>query len=332
LTTFAKAVSEGMIPNRFDDYNGSCHYNSIDASLWFIYSAFEYLRVTYDEQTFGIKLLPAIRQIINAYHDGTRYGIGADSDGLIRGGDAQTQLTWMDAKCGGVAFTPRYGKAVEINALWYNAICSMVDYFDVYSEQKNEAWVDEDKYKQMATQIEESFVSVFWNDHLGYLNDCILPNDISDTSLRPNQIYAVSLPFSPLGKDMQKCVVETVKEKLLTPYGLRTLDPEDNRYCPAYTGRQMDRDRAYHQGTVWPHLIGPFIEAWLKVNNSSKKSKKQANRYLQPLLKHLQEDACVGSISEIFDGDKPHHPRGCFAQAWGVAEVLRAYKLINNPE
>jgi glycogen debranching enzyme len=159
-----------------------------------------------------------------------------------------------------------------------------------------------------------------------------LPNGIPDTSLRPNQIYAVSLPFSPLDEAKQKSVVETVSEKLLTPYGLRTLNPEDKRYRPVCTGHQMERDRAYHQGTVWPHLIGPFIEAWLKVNNSSKKSKKQAAHYLQPLLKHLQEDACIGSISEIFDGGKPHYPRGCFAQAWGVAEVLRAYKLINNPK
>jgi predicted glycogen debranching enzyme len=332
LSTFAAAVSEGMIPNRFDDYNGPCHYNSIDASLWFIYSAFEYLRMTYDHDTFEEKLLPAIKQIIYSYQNGTRFGIHADEDGLITGGDYQTQLTWMDARCGGISFTPRYGKAIEINALWYNAISSMADYIEIYGDKQSRSWADLETYTNMIEKLDDNFLSVFFNSETGYLNDCVLPDGTIDTSLRPNQIYAASLPFSPLPDLFKESIVETVQKELLTPYGLRTLSTQDSRYRPTYSGDQMSRDSAYHQGTVWPHLIGPFIEAYLKVNNFSKKSRRQANKFLNPLLEHLNKDACIGSISEIFDGSEPHYPRGCGAQAWAVAEVLRSYKLANQTE
>ena len=170
----------------------------------------------------------------------------------------------------------------------------------------------------------------FWNEEKGYLNDCILPDGTIDTSLRPNQIYAVALADSPLSQGQKRCVVGTVERALRTPYGLRTLSPDDSRYIGRYEGDQMSRDRAYHQGTVWPHLIGPFIEAYLRTNDFSKESKRKAMRYLRPLLLHINESGCIGSISEIFDGDQPQEPKGCFAQAWALAEVLRAYTLINS--
>ncbi len=324
LATFAGAVDEGMIPNRFDDYGNDPHYNSIDASLWFVHSAFEYLKATDDRVLFDEILLPAVRQIIQSYRSGTRFGIHAADDGLITGGDAETQLTWMDAKCNNVAFTPRYGKAVEINALWYNALCNMAGYY-----RDRNAGGDAGFYSDLAEQVSDSFREVFWNSSKGYLNDCVLPDGTIDASLRPNQIYAVSLPHSPIPSSWQQQVVAVIERELLTPYGLRTLNQGDPRYAGTYQGDQGSRDRAYHQGTVWSHLMGAFIEAFLRVNKSDKISRLEAAEYLQPLLKHITTDGCIGSISEIFDGDEPHTPRGCFAQAWSVAETLRAYKMLH---
>jgi len=181
----------------------------------------------------------------------------------------------------------------------------------------------------MAEKVQVGFCEVFWNESKGYLNDCISPDGSVDDSLRPNQIFAVSLPFSPLSNQQQKSVVNTVQNQLLTPYGLRTLNVQDSQYKGVYTGPQAQRDAAYHQGTVWAYLIGPFVESYLKVNGFSRKSKKKTAKFIQPLLQHLTKDRCLGSISEIFDGDAPHKPRGCIAQAWSVAELIRAYQLIN---
>jgi len=328
LSAFASAISEGMIPNRFDDYNGSAHYNSIDASMWFINAAFEYLGETGDKEFFDKKLIPAIRYIVESYQKSTRFGIHASTDGLISGGDEDTQLTWMDAKYDGVSFTPRYGKAVEINALWYSALCSLAEYYRENDDKASETWMDVEYYGERAQQVAESFCDVFWNEEKGYLNDCVLPDGTVDSSLRPNQIYAVALPFSPLSRSQQEKVVKTVQNHLLTDYGLRTLSPTDPRYRGRYEGHQGQRDSAYHQGTAWPHLIGPFIEAYLWVHGLEKKTLKQAEAFITPLIKHVNEDGCLGSIAEIFDGDKPQRPRGCFAQAWAVAEVLRSYKMI----
>ncbi|AQT68590.1 putative glycogen debranching enzyme, archaeal type [Anaerohalosphaera lusitana] len=322
LETFAHAVSEGMVPNRFDDYGGEPHYNSIDASLWFVNACFEYLRATNDRDFFASVLLDAVLEIVEGYRNGTRFGIHSDEDALLCGGDEKTQLTWMDAKCGGIAFTPRYGKAVEVNALWYNALCSLAEFFRDSNQERGEF------FGNLAETAGENFESVFWNESLNCLNDCILPDGKTDASLRPNQIYAVSLFFSPLDTEKQKAVVNAVERELWTPYGLRTLAPEDSRYKGTYEGDQMQRDCAYHQGTVWPHLIGPFLEAYLKVNDFSKESVETAGKYLQPLMDHFNGSGCIGSISEIFDGDEPHAPRGCFAQGWAVAEVLRLYKII----
>jgi glycogen debranching enzyme len=325
LCTFAQAADKGMIPNRFDDYSDTAYFNSVDASLWFINAAFAYLDVTGDSQTFTQQLLPTIRWIVQSYQDGTRFGIHADVDGLVMAGDRHTQLTWMDAKYDGVAFTPRYGKAVEINALWHNILRGLA-YFYAGRNSENEY-----RYQAMAENVASSFCSLFWNASVGYLNDCILPDGTVDASLRPNQIFAVSLPFAPpLSLQQQTSIVNTVQRELLTPYGLRTLNVAHPAYKGIYTGPQKDRDQAYHQGTVWPWLIGPFVEAYLKVNQFSRVSKKKAAEFIQPLLSHLTEQACLGSVSEIFDGDHPHLPKGCVAQAWSVGELIRAYQLINS--
>jgi predicted glycogen debranching enzyme len=324
LTTFAQAADEGMIPNRFDDRTGTAYFNSVDASLWFINAAFQYLNATGDSETFTQQLLPTIRWIIDSYHKGTRFGICADTDGLVTAGNHETQLTWMDAKYDGVAFTPRCGKAVEVNALWYNALCLIAQYYSGMDVKNTK------RYKSMADKVKVSFCKLFWNEKTGYLNDCILPDGSVDTALRPNQIFAVSLPFSPLPPQQQKSMVDVVQKHLLTPYGLRTLNVEHSRYKGTYEGPQQQRDEAYHQGTVWPYLIGAFVESFLKVNDFNRKSKRKAAEFIQPLIQHLTKDGCISSISEIFDGDAPHKPRGCIAQAWSVAELIRAYEMINN--
>lgn len=323
LKTFAAAVSEGMIPNRFDDYGNEPHYNSIDASLWFVHAAFAWLKTVGDSSRFSATLLPAVKWIMESYRRGTRFGIRTDVDQLVTGGDANTQLTWMDAKCNNICFTPRYGKAVEINALWYSNLCHLADY---YKDRQTE---NARFYADLAEQVAASFALAFWNEEAGYLNDCVLPDGTPDVSLRPNQIFAVSLPYSPLERPHQRKVVAAVERELLTPRGLRSLAPSDPRYKGRYFGPQGNRDAAYHQGTVWGWLIGPFVEAYLKVHNHSNDAKRKCRTRLTPLYRHLEEEACIGSISEIFEGDSPHAPRGAFAQAWSVAEVLRAWQLIH---
>ncbi len=324
LTTFASAADKGMIPNRFDDRSDTAHFNSIDASFWFVNAAFQYLDATSDTQTFTDSLLPTIRWIIDSYYNGTRFDIHADADCLLTGGDEDTQLTWMDAKYDGVCFTPRYGKSVEINALWYNSLCSLAQFF---TDRDIEA---AKHYHLLADRVEAAFCKLFCNESTGYLNDCILPDGTVDTAIRPNQIFAVSLPFSPLTFDWQKSVTDAVQQHLLTPFGLRTLAPDHHSYKGQYEGPQAERDAAYHQGTAWPYLMGHFIESYLKVNNFSKESKANAAGFIEPLMNHLTEDGCMGTISEIFDGSEPYKPKGCFAQAWSVAELIRAFHLIND--
>ncbi|MBE0537531.1 MAG: glycogen debranching enzyme family protein [Phycisphaerae bacterium] len=324
LKTFAAAVSQGMIPNRFDDYGGEPHYNSIDASLWFVHSAFELKGSDpfSDAAVFEKRLLPAIRRIIAAYDKGTRFGIHADADGLITGGDADTQLTWMDAKCGGIAFTPRYGKAVEVNALWYEALCNLAEYYRRINSP------EADTFRRWADRVGARFAELFWNEDAGCLYDCVFPDGTRDATMRPNQIYAVALRHSPLNDHQQKQVVAAVKRDLWTPCGLRSLCPKDPRYMGRCVGEQMQRDRAYHNGTVWSHLMGPFIDAFLRVNGNDRAAKAEAIEMLEPLLDHFTDSGCICSVSEIFDGDEPHTPRGCFAQAWSVAELLRTYTRL----
>ncbi|HWE94878.1 MAG TPA: amylo-alpha-1,6-glucosidase [Tepidisphaeraceae bacterium] len=310
LGVFAKYVSEGMIPNVFDDYSNEPHYNTVDASLWFIHAAFEYLRQSKDAHTFEEMLLPACRAILDGYRGGTRYHIAMDeADGLITQGDQQTQLTWMDAKCNGVAFTPRQGKAVEINALWYHALRLMSE-------------------NALADKVAESFRKAFWISPFRGLADVVEgpPGPAGyarrDLSLRPNQIFAVSLPNSPLLPDQQSAVVEVVRRELLTPMGLRTLAKSDPKYQGRYSGPQFQRDGAYHNGTVWAWPLGAFLEGYLRVNARSPKAIAQAQEWLTPLIKQMDYN-CIGQIAEIYEGDPPHRMVGCPAQAWSVAEVLR---------
>ena len=304
LGVFANYVSQGMIPNRFDDYNNEPHYNTVDASLWFVHAAHEYVRASGDMETFDRVLRPACVAIIEGYRDGTRFGIRMDvRDGLITQGDAHTQLTWMDAKCGSVAYTPRQGKPVEINALWYNALRLM-------------------KEDSLADRVLEHFARTFWISPFRGLCD-VVDGTRRDASVRPNQIFAVSLPHSPLTEDQQHAVVEVVRRELLTPYGLRTLAAGDSNYKGRYCGPQPSRDAAYHNGAIWPWLIGGFLDAYLKVNHRIPQAQEQARQWLRPLIAHMENDACIGQISEIFEADFPHRPVGCPAQAWSVAEVLR---------
>ena len=323
LLTFAYNADEGMIPNCFGDYNSGAQFNSIDSSLWFIHAAFQYYKASGDTRTFSSRLMPVIRWIIDSYCKGTKFGIRTDNDCLITGGSADTQLTWMDAKVGNIAVTPRFGKAVEINALWYNAICNAAEFYRLKDA------VIARQFSEMADRIAAGFRSCFWYEQGQYLYDCVTDEGFKDASIRPNQIFAVSLPFSPLNIQQQKAVVDCVERELLMPFGLRTLAKNDSRYKGKYEGDIKQRDNAYHQGTVWPWLIGAFIEAYLKVDNS-KQSRKKMSVLLEPLLEHFGNGGCIGSVSEIFDGDAPHKPRGAFAQAWSVAELLRAYLLINN--
>lgn len=322
--TFIEHMSNGMIPNRFDDYSPWAHFNSIDASLWFVVAAERYLRATDDVTFWRGMLMPACNSILTAYYDGAQFDIRADGDGLLTGGSATTQLTWMDAALGDEAITPRHGKAVEVNALWHSANRIMAHRC---------AGIDETLHQQYAHRSEliaSAFVRTFWNNRTGCLYDCV-NDDEADASIRPNQIFAVSLPHSPLSHDQQRSVVATVKEKLLTPMGLRTLSPDDSRFRSHYGGSWESRDRAYHQGTVWAWLMGAFVEAYLKVESGSDQSKTCAAMWLSGFDEHLSR-AGIGFVSEIFDGDEPHTPRGCIAQAWSVAEVLRAKRLVASRE
>ncbi len=323
LQLFGSAESEGLIPNRFDDYGGEPDYNTVDASLWYIIAADEYLRTSGDNESWKKILQKPCLSIIEHYMKGTRFDIHMDpDDGLIWAGSPETQLTWMDARCNNISFTPRWGKPVEINALWYNALLIVSEYLSSHKKK------DSQKYAQLAEKVKTSFQKKFWNEDGKYLFDCVR-EDFRDTAIRPNQIYAVSLRHSPLDAYQQKSVVDCVKTNLLTPVGLRSLSPTDPNYCGVYAGDQFNRDKSYHQGTVWAFLIGPFIDAYLKVNNYSQGAGCVCRDYLKPLLDNLYECG-IGSINEIFDGNPPYTPRGCFAQAWSVAELIRAHLAVKH--
>lgn len=330
LITYARYIRKGLLPNRFDDYGGEPGYNTVDAAMWFVHAALEYLRITQDHATWEQTLRPGCEQIIHWYQHGTDGPIHMDTDGLIIAGSTETQLTWMDAKRDGVIFTPRHGKPVEINALWYNALLGM-------AEQLGSADPDHRKVlEKLAKQVKQSFNATFWSDALGYCYDHVIDEHdehgklktvFADGSLRPNQLIAVSLPRSPLNQSRQKKIVNVCRDKLLTPAGMRTLPTDDWHYHGLYTGSMFERDSAYHRGTVWAWPTGPFIEGWLRANKFSKKSRTEARKMIQPMLDNLCNDS-VGQIHEIFDGDPPHAPKGCIAQAWSVAELLRVAVLI----
>jgi predicted glycogen debranching enzyme len=318
LRSFAKHVDQGMLPNHFPDAGETPEYNTVDAALWFIEAARAYLAYTGDLEFVRDELYLTFTDIIFWHVRGTRYGIKVDDSGLLVSGEPGVQLTWMDAKVGDWVVTPRHGKPVEIQALWYNALCIMED---LASRRGDEA--ARKRYRHMATVAHWSFNRLFWNEDLGCLYD-VVNGGQPDASIRPNQIFAVSLPHSMLSRDLARSVVEKVEEHLLTPFGLRSLAPSDPQYQGCYTGGPTDRDGAYHRGTVWSWLLGPFITAYIKVNGGNEEARRQAQAWLSPLESHLAE-AGLGHVSEIFEGDAPHRPCGCIAQAWSVAEILRVY-------
>lgn len=325
LRTFARYVDRGMLPNRFPDEGDTPDYNTVDATLWYFEAVRAYHDATGDDGLL-LELFPVLAEIVEWHRRGTRYNIQLDpDDGLLYAGEPDSQLTWMDVKVDDWTVTPRAGKPIEISALWYNALQAMAQFAGVLGKSSGE-------YEELARLTAKGFER-FWNEELGYCYDVLDTPDGHDDSLRPNQIFPVSLPpmqgqysYSPLlSSEQQRRVVDVCGEALLTSYGLRSLAPEDPEYKGIYGGDRLGRDGSYHQGTVWGWLIGSFVLAHLRVYGD----RAAARELLAPMAHHLL-DRGVGSLSEIFDGDPPIHPRGCIAQAWTVAEVLRAWLAINN--
>ncbi|HEX4595714.1 MAG TPA: amylo-alpha-1,6-glucosidase [Bryobacteraceae bacterium] len=318
LRAFAGSIDQGMLPNCFPDSGVAPQYNTVDATLWMFHAVHEFLRYTRDYDFVRTNLYQPLMDILAWHERGTRYGIRLDSDGLLHAGEPGVQLTWMDAKVGDWVVTPRIGKPVEIQALWYNAL-QVTGYLATGFGDRDRAA----HYTALAERTRGRFAELFWNESEGCLND-VVSDAGTDSSIRPNQIFAVSLPYPLLPPDKALRVVDVVEWELLTPYGLRTLSPRDPNYHGRYSGDPRSRDGAYHQGTVWPWLLGPFLTAYVRVHGSSAEARDRARRFLEPLRDHLRQTG-LGQISEVFDGDAPHHPGGCIAQAWSVAEVLRTY-------
>jgi len=314
LLTFANYVRDGLLPNMFPDGSNEGLYHTADATLWFFHAVDRYVTVTGDDALLE-RLLPTMAGIAQHHLRGTRFGIGVDAfDGLLRQGAEGYQLTWMDAKCDGWVVTPRRGKAVEINALWYNALSALAEWTRrLAGAAAAEVWA------QHAAQARASFNERFWYADGGHLYDVVDGPDGDSAECRPNQLFAVSLPHPVLDPSRWASVLRVVEERLVTPVGLRSLAPGSEHYAPRYFGNLRERDAAYHQGTVWGWLIGPWIDAWRKLHPGDEAG---AQRWLAGLLAHL-DDFGVGSIAEVFDAEPPYTPRGCIAQAWSVAEVLR---------
>ena len=309
LETWADSQREGLIPNRFGDLDSAPEWNSVDAPLWFAYAVWKYWRRT--EDSCGVRpFVAVIENVVRNYIKGTLFGITMDKSGLVRSGQRGIQLTWMDAKVQDEVVTQRAGYAVDVNALWYNALLSLAALLISQGDKGKAA-----RYAAIADKTRNAFNSTFWNG--SYLDDAV-PDG---RELRPNQILAVSLPFSPLASDRARAVVRSIEQGLLTPYGLRTLDTSHPSYNGRYEGSVEQRDRAYHQGTAWPWLLGQYITALRRLGNDPA----GLWRHVLPFEGTLRE-AGLGTISEIFDGDPPHNPRGCISQAWSVAEILRAIK------
>lgn len=326
LLAWAGVVSEGMLPNRFPDHGDSPEFNSVDASLWYIVAVHDYLSaIEASGNTLAADdrhaLVSAVRAILEGYIRGTRYRIRIDDDGLLSAGEPGVQLTWMDVKIGDWVVTPRVGKPVELQALWLNALWIA------------ERWlVDAGPWTSLRERGQESFEARFWNSDRNCLFDVVDVNherERTDAAVRPNQIFAVGgLPLQILGGGQARQIVDLVEQRLLTPLGPRSLAPDDPAYHPHYQGSVSERDSAYHQGTAWPWLVGPFVEAWLRVHGNTPENRQAAReRFIQPLLNHLQA-AGIGHVSEIADGDPPHTPRGCPFQAWSLGELLRLTNIV----
>ena len=316
LRAFAESVDRGMLPNRFPDAGETPEYNTVDATLWF----FEAIRAlgehTADYDFIRARLYEVLVDVVAWHERGTRYGIRVDDDGLLTAGEPGVQLTWMDAKVGDWVVTPRHGKPVEIQALWYNALRIMEDLAGRFGKAADAA-----RYGAMAEKTRASFAGQFWNESSGCLFDVVNGGE-RDGSIRPNQIFAVSLCHGMLPRDRAAAVVAVVEQNLLTPYGLRSLAPSDPQYRGRYEGDPWHRDSAYHQGTVWPWLMGPFVTAYLKTNRRSAKARRQVSEWLAEFRRYIEGEG-LGQIPEVFDGDAPHRAGGCMAQAWSVAELLR---------
>lgn len=320
LLTFARYIRHGIVPNMFPDDNMPPLYNTVDASLWYFYAVYQYLHYNPAAEAEAFvkeQIFPHLKEIISAYEKGTDFSIYMEDDGLIHAGSGLDQITWMDVRVGDWVATPRHGKPVEINALWYNALRIMESLCEKFDE-------DASAYRTRANQVKESFNAKFWDSSNQCLFD-VVDGDEPDDHIRPNQIYAVSLPFSLLPEEQEKAVVALVEKELFVGCGLRSLAPDHPDYHGIYCGALAKRDAAYHQGTAWGFLLGGFFSAYMKVNHHSSSAAANAVHMLEPVRKHLSDSGCIGSISEIFDGDTPHNPRGCYAQAWSVGEVLRCY-------
>ena len=324
LRTYAQFVDQGMLPNRFPDAGEHPEYNTVDATLWYFEAIRAYFAATGDAALVR-ELFPVLQDIVSWHKRGTRYNIHMDeADGLIFAGEEGVQLTWMDAKVDDWVVTPRIGKPVEINALWYNALCILADFAELLGE-------DAAEFHALSKKVQAGFVR-FWNSEMGYCYDVIDGPDDGDEkngldgSLRPNQLFAISLPHSPLTAEQQRSAVDACGRHLLTAHGLRSLSADDEAYIGHYGGDRYKRDGAYHQGTVWGWLIGPFVSAHLRVYDDVD----AARTYLEPLMQHHIRNHAAGSLSEVFDGDAPFAPRGCVAQAWSVAEVLRIWQQLTD--
>lgn len=333
LRTFGKYLSKGMLPNYFPDSGQQPAYNTIDATFWWAWALDNYLKATGDLQLVR-EQLPLLAEVIDWHERGTRHGIGMDEDGLITGGEAGVQLTWMDARVGDYVVTPRAGKAVEINALWYNFLRTTARFHELIAGSGDGLMEEKvhleaaSAYNHRAEMVARSFLEKFWNESTESLYDVIAPDGVADASLRPNQIFAASLPFTPLSAEKCRGVLIAVERELLTPYGLRSLSPSDPRYQARYgsgksIANQYDRDITYHQGTIWPWLIGAWVDARVRVLGDDEKNLTAISAHLSHLVRHLFAEAGIGFISEIFDAEEPHVARGCIAQAWSVAELLR---------
>ncbi|MBK7598861.1 MAG: hypothetical protein IPJ07_10185 [Acidobacteria bacterium] len=322
LLEFNRHIDMGMIPNRFPDGGEEPEYNTVDATLWFFETIRALLHATGDIDFIKQNFYDSLVDILNWHERGTRYQIKIDQDGLLHSGENGVQLTWMDAKVGENVITPRTGKPVEIQALWYNALKISES---LASEFKDQSTLT--KVRDLAALASESFNFKFWNSEAECLFD-VIDDAYKDASIRPNQIFAISLPHSMIDAEKAKKIINTVEHHLLTPVGLRTLSPFDPRYKGLYQGDQASRDSAYHQGTVWPWLLGPFITARFKIHGLSQENRIRAREIIGAFRDHLKT-AGLGQISEVFDGEPPHSAGGCIAQAWSVAELLRVITQYN---
>lgn len=324
--TFMQYSQKGLMPNLFPEGTQKPWYNTVDAALLFILSVYEYEKKSNDTD-FVKKAYPVMKDIIYWYKQGTDFNIHMDEDGLIVAGSGYDQVTWMDVRVENILPTPRHGKPVEINAYWYNALCMMDEWQKRFKAEQVDAAVEDDfDYALLAAKVKEAFVEKFWNEEKNCLKD-VISDTKADKQIRCNQIWAVAQPFSVLPQEKEKQVVETVFRHLYTPYGLRTLSPEDKEFRPFYGGAQLDRDLAYHQGTVWTFPMGAYYLAYLKVNGYTEEAKEYVSEQLA-LLEPALREGCVGQLPEIYDGENPVSSKGCFAQAWSVGEVLRVYDAL----